>query len=154
MQAKNIMVTSLVTVSPETTVRKALKLMRESGHRILPVVDGDRKAVGELTTLGILLHVCPEYIRSGDLEDVAYAPDIGVLHQQYIRVIDRPVSEVMNKEMLIIHGHESILAVAAAIVSSACRHDYGFVVDDEGRLQGIISASDVLYRLSRLKKGV
>jgi CBS domain-containing protein len=41
------------TVEPDTTVREAARLIHESGHNRLPVVDGDR-LVGVVTRLDVL----------------------------------------------------------------------------------------------------
>ena len=48
MEVKDYMSTNLITVEPNTTVMKALDLMKEHDVHRLPVVEGD-KLVGLLT---------------------------------------------------------------------------------------------------------
>jgi len=148
MLASRIMVRNPVTTRPNARVGDALKIMREGCFRVLPVVDGDGKVLGMFSTFSIIEHIVPEYIVSGDLVSVAYAPDIGVLRSKYPAVMDMRVEEAMTEPLLIAED-ESLLSIAASLVNFG-RHEYALVVDKDQHLLGIVSAGDMLDRLREL----
>jgi CBS domain-containing protein len=141
MQASSFM-QKPVAVHADAHVKYALDKMRDTGYRALPVVDAEGRAVGLLSARSVIAHLVPDYIVSGDLDDVPYAPDFGLLRKHYDAVKDLQVSELMD-EPFIIKSEESLLSVAAALVTHAT-HDCVLVVDGDNRLVGIITASDVL----------
>jgi CBS domain-containing protein len=52
-KAEDMMTADPQTVAPDTTVREAARIIHESGHNRLPVVDGDR-LVGVVTRVDVL----------------------------------------------------------------------------------------------------
>ncbi len=52
-KAEDMMTADPETVAPDTTVREAARIIHESGHNRLPVVDGDR-LVGVVTRVDVL----------------------------------------------------------------------------------------------------
>ncbi len=152
MLARDIM-QKPVAIHAEARVSDALEKMRESGHRFLPVVDADAQAVGLFSTLSVIGFLVPDYIVSGDLDDIPYAPDFGLLRQHYDAVKDQPVSKLMIDKPFVIKAEESLLSVAAALVTHAS-HDAVLVADADSCLVGVITSSDVLGRLSSKRQGV
>jgi len=136
-----------VAIHAEARVSDALEKMRESDHRFLPVVDADGRVVGLFSALAVVGYLVPDYIVSGDLDDIPYAPDFGLLRQHYDAVKDQPVSKLMVEKPFVIKAEESLLSVAAALVTHQI-HDAVLVVDSDARLAGIITSSDVLGRLN------
>ena len=55
MNAKDVMTTEVVTVSPETTVQDVAKILSEKGISGAPVVDANQRLVG-IVSEGDLLH--------------------------------------------------------------------------------------------------
>jgi acetoin utilization protein AcuB len=49
-----VMAKELATVTPDTPLREAVKIMQEQKYGALPVVEGDNKLVGILTTIDLL----------------------------------------------------------------------------------------------------
>lgn len=131
-----------VAVHADAHVKYAMDKMRDTGCRMLAVMDAEGRAVGVLSERSIIAHLVPDYIVSGDLDDVPYAPDFGLLRKHYDAVKNLPVSELMD-EAFIIKSEESLLSVAAALVTHAT-HDCVLIVDADDKLVGIITASDVL----------
>lgn len=150
MLVEKIMNTKLITIAPDCTMNKALSCMLDEGLRMLPVVDEDRCLLGVVKTFSILMHVVPDYIVSGDLDSVPYAPDIGTLHKHYQQIADKPVQELMQTDPLVVHPHESLLSVAAALVTTE-KDEHALVVDADSHLLGVVSPSDVLRCLRKLK---
>jgi CBS domain-containing protein len=53
-KASDMMTSDPDTVRPDTSVRDAARLIHESGHNRLPVVDGDGRLVGVVTRVDVL----------------------------------------------------------------------------------------------------
>ena len=147
MLAERIMVTELVTAQENECVGEVLSRMRKASLRMLPVLDQDHQVVGIFSTTSILSYIVPDYIVSGDLDQVSYAPDMGVLHKGYDALADHKVSTVMEDKPLLISPEDSLLSVAASLVSLA-KHEYAVVVDKQRRILGVISSGDLLDFLS------
>jgi len=135
-----------VVIHADAHVKYALDKMRDTGHRFLPVVDAEGRAVGLFSSLSILGHLVPDYIVSGDLDDIPYAPDFGLLRRHYDAVKHVPVSQLMVEKPFVIKPEESLLSAAAALVTHPVS-DVVLVADSNGKLVGIITSSDVLGKL-------
>jgi len=146
MIAANIMVTDVITVHVDDSIGDVLDRMRQVHLRMVPVLDDDGVVVGIVSTYTIIEQIVPSYIVSGDLEQIPYAPDIGLLHKHYHETACKKVNDIMDKKPLTVQEDESILSVAAALVVFT-RHEYAMVIDKEGHLKGILSAGDILDRL-------
>jgi len=141
--AENIMITDLVTAQSSELVGDVFKKMRDSKLRMLPVLDNNKSVVGVVSTFGIMQSVIPEYITSGDLKQVSFVPDIGILSRHYQDISSHSISEVMQKSPLFISKDESILSVSSAL-SAYGKHEYALVVTPQKQLLGVISAGDIL----------
>lgn len=146
------MTDQVVTARSDESVETALERMREAKLRMLPVVDADNKIVGAVSTISIVAHLLPEYVASGDLKSISYAPDLGILRQHYQKNIQLSVAEVMNSKPLIIRPDDSLLSVSAELNTPEC-HGYALVADQDNRLVGVLSSGDILDRLRQLHSG-
>ncbi len=152
MHAERIMVSDPVTCGMDEPIGEVLQRMRKASLRMLPVVDDKGAIAGILSTFSVLAHIVPEYIVSGDLESVAYAPDLGLLRRHFVEIADAPVREVMDDEPLLVSPDQSLLSVAASLLNFG-KHEYALVADDDRRLMGVISAGDLLDCLRALRDG-
>jgi len=152
MLAKRIMATQLVTAHVDECIGDVLKRMREADLRMLPVLNPDQTVAGIFSTFSMLSHVVPDYIVSGDLEQVSYAPDMGILHRHYAEIRTKKVVLALDKVPVTVHPHDSLLSVAASTVAY-CKHEYILVVDEQEKLLGIISAGDILDFLQKITLG-
>jgi len=150
MHAERIMTRKLVTIRPDLRVDKAMKKTSPAGHRILPVVDSQGEVKGVLSSASIIARLLPEYIASGELEDVSFVPDLGVLRKHYLQMKNHRVDECMDDRPVLVNPDESLLAVTAALVYNN-ENKCVLVVDEDKRLLGLITPSDVLRILSDLK---
>jgi len=146
MLAENIMVTNIVTAHVDETVDVVLERMRDARLRMIPVLDSEKVIVGVVSTFSVLEKVVPSYIVTGDLNQISYAPDIGILLRHYDEISDLKVTEVMEEKPLTVNRGESLLSVAAAMITFT-KHEYAMVVDNQKHLLGIVSAGDVLDRM-------
>jgi len=152
MLAENIMVTELTTAHIDDRVCDVLERMREAKLRMLPVLNGERVVVGVISTFSIMEHLVPNYIVSGDLNQIPYAPDMGILRRHYFEVIEKDLLSVMETKPLLVKRDESLLSTAAALTAFG-KHEYALVVDEKKRLIGVISAGDILDRLGNMVEG-
>ncbi len=127
MQIKNWITKEVVTVAPKTSVKEAFFLMKSMGIRHLPVVrDGILRGI-----------VTDRDLRRPKLSDVFKSWD------ELYRINDEiDVEDVMITPALTIGANATIQEAAQKIVE----HRIGAlpVVDEEERLVGIITESDIL----------
>ncbi len=128
--AAEIMTTDVVTVEPQNSVATAIRLMRQGQLRRLPVVE-DGVLVG-IVTAGDLRRV------SG-LASVLKDPSQDNLFWHHI-----PVANVMSRDLITL-SPDTPISVAAQILVE--RKIGGLPVVQNGRLVGIITASDLLATL-------
>ncbi len=147
MLAENIMTTDLIVAKEDERVSTVFERMRKAKLRMLPVLDSNDRIAGVLSTFCVLQSIVPGYLISGDLSDISYAPDLGLLLRHYEEIDTQSISNVMNTTPLVVAHNESLLSVAASVCAYG-RHEYAMVVDDEKRLLGVISAGDILDALS------
>jgi len=142
MIAANIMVRNPVTACVGEPVGDVLQRMRSNKMRMLPVIDQDAHIQGVISTFSVMEHIVPDYIVSGDLENVPYVPELGILDRQYQQIAEKTVADVMDHKPLVVSPNESLLSVAAAMINFG-KHEYALVAET-GKLLGVISAGDVL----------
>lgn len=106
------------TITPETTIRQALKLMAEKDVGALVVVD-DGKVSGIFSER--------DYARGSALD-----PCI---------MLDQPVSSVMTKKIYYVSPEQTIDECMALMTQKHFRH---LPVIDQGQLAGVISIGDVV----------
>ncbi len=147
MNAAMIMTTEVATTKCGITAAQAMKLLKDSRVRQLPVVDNDNKVLGLLTSRKLLYLTLPRYISEGLLKDVKFAPDLPQFHQKSAELAGKDVCEVMDKEFIKIGPEVSVIEVATIFVSAEKPIECILVVDNEDRLLGIISPWDIFKRL-------
>lgn len=148
MLAERVMNPEPVTASIDEVAGEVLARMRGLGLRMLPVLDKSEIVVGVISTFSIMQHIMPDYIVSGDLGQISYAPDIDILNRRYRSNIGKELADLMDDKPLLVRKDDSILSVAAAMISFG-RHELALVVDEQKRLVGVISAGDILNHLKQ-----
>lgn len=131
-----LMTHDVVTVTPDTTFRDAVRLLEDRRVDTLPVVTDDRKVVGVLTASDLLLK-----------EEISEGPR-GVPGLPWQRRRDRvrgagtTVRQCMSTELVTVDPDTSFCAAARTMH----RHHVGGlpVVDRDRRLIGIVTRSDLL----------
>ena len=113
-RAENGMIYDPITISKDNTVGDALNLMKENKIGGIPVVDADRKLIGIVTN-----------------RDLRFQPDMS-----------RRIGEVMTPGDRLITTHRTELEHASAVLLNN-KIEKLPVVDDEGRLVGLITYKDI-----------
>ena len=112
-KAESGIVVDPVTITPDRRLEAALAMMRQ--HRIsgLPVVDGERRPVGILTNRDV----------------------------RFERNLDQKVGDVMTKKLITVKDGVGLEAAKELLHKN--RIEKLLVVDDQGRLKGLITIKDI-----------
>jgi len=122
MQCLQVMKHDFEYVTPHDNVHTAARKMRDRGIGFLPVCDEDRRPIGALTDRDIAIRVAA---------DDARPSNVGV-------------GEVMTAEVVTCSPQDDLRVAEERMASRRkCRI---MCVDDDGRLVGVISLSDVIER--------
>ena len=131
----DVMTRQLITASPETTFKEAVRLLEDNRISGLPVVDRGGKLVGIVSEADLLN-------KAEKREPDAYVLESRRHRLDRSRASALDVAAAMSRDIFSVHP-DSPIALAAREM-----HSRGFrrlpVVDSEGRLVGIVSRGDVL----------
>jgi CBS domain-containing protein len=124
MKTKDIMTKDPATVTPNTTVREAARLMQREDTGILPVVeDTSRKLIGVITDRDLAIRIVAE-----------------------ARDANTPVSQAMSKGHLITLQPEADVEDAMEKMAEEQVRRIP-IVDDRGTLLGIVSQADIVRKV-------
>ena len=147
MNAAHIMTTGIIAIQKEKTVREAMNILTEKRIRQLPVVDNDNRIIGVLKARKLIQAVLPKYVADGLLKDVKFAPDLPQLHEKAKEIINRKVSEVMDKNFVKMPPDTSVFEIATIFVNAEHPVECIYIVDDKDRPLGIISPWDIFKKI-------
>lgn len=134
MKVRDIMTTNVVTAGPDETIKEVILRIRKKNISGLPVVDKNNKVIGTFSEADIAKSL----------------PDI-LNEAQYIPLLDvreltaEPVKRVMHMPAVTI-GPDAPVEEAATMILEKFRHRLP-VVDEEGKLMGLVSLGDILKAL-------
>jgi CBS domain-containing protein len=135
MRTKDIMSSPAVTVTPETHLKDAARLLVERGISAVPVVDAQGALVG--------------IVSEADLVPLEAAPDprahaIPVPHSR--RRVPHTVSEIMTRDVVVLPGDADAAEAARLMLR---RHIKRIPIVSGDRVVGIVSRRDLLRILAR-----
>lgn len=141
MLVEEWMTKEVLTISPDTSMMKASRLMKDKKVRRLPVVDEDRHVIG--------------IISDRDVKDASPSKATTLdMHELYYLLSELKVKDIMTKNPVCAKARDSVEGVAITLTERA----FGGmpVVDDENKIIGIITESDifqVLVSITGVKSG-
>jgi CBS domain-containing protein len=127
MKISELMTKNPRSVTPDTPVSEAARLMKEEDVGIVPVVE----RVGGAETRGRLVGVLTDR-------------DIAVRHVAEGRTTDAPVRDVMSGGVMTANPDDSVEAVMALMGREQVRRIP--VVDERGSLVGVVSQADLVRK--------
>jgi CBS domain-containing protein len=133
-KVSEVMTRQVETITPDTILARAARLMVEKHLKRLPVVDSDGKLVGILGRLDILNTIAAVHLPQ-------WHPEAHPVGEQ------ATVAEVMTREVPTVHDSAIVEEIFELLVSSS--HKRVVVVDDKRQVVGIIADSDLISRVSR-----
>lgn len=139
MKAKNVMTTLVHTVKPDDKVGKAVYLICRHNIAGLPVVNDQNKVVGVVSEKDILKAMYPSY---GEFyEDPISAMDFEKMEENFKDVNGLLIKDIMTSPPITAGPETPILKVGSLMILKRIRRVP--IVDDEGKLLGIVSEGDV-----------
>jgi CBS domain-containing protein len=147
---RDIMDSDPATVSPETPVEEIVAVLRDHGIPGAPVVDADGRCVGIVTEADLVLpddqgdlHL-PHYINL--FGGTVFLEPLGRYEQRLRKAFASTAADMMTREP------DTVAPDATAKEAARLIHDTGHnrlpVVDDGGRLVGVVTRLDVLGALA------
>lgn len=136
MRARDIMTSPVVTVTPETTLKRAAALLAEHGFTALPVVDGDERLIGILTEADLVRDRIPRDPRA--LIHPGPGPASGPLATT--------VGEVMTAPATAMGAGTDVSVLVAAMLDA---HHRAMPIVDGSHLVGIVTRRDVVRTIAR-----
>jgi CBS domain-containing protein len=145
------METDVVTIGPAATVRELAALLSENNISGVPVTDQDGNLLGVVSEEDLILQDAelhfPHYIQIFD--GVIYLQSVKKFEQKLQKAFGTKVADVMTAHPITV-GPDATLREVATIMSQKDVNRLP-VVDDEGRLLGIIARGDVLRGIAALQ---
>ena len=143
------METDPVSVTPQEGVQTLLKLMREHELPGMPVVDADHKLVGIVTESDLVmrdeqadLHL-PHHIDL--LGGVIFLESMKHYEERLRRGLASTVADMMTPDPISVSPQASVHEAGRVIAER--KHNRLPVVDDDGRLVGVVTRVEVLSAL-------
>lgn len=145
MKVKDILIKDVVCLKPDTSAKEALSILTKRQISGLPVVDEQGKLVGMFTEKEVLCYVLPCYIEK--VGRFIYQADPKATKKKFAELERVPVSKLMRKDMVTITGEAGLVEAARVMLTQKARRLP--VLDDAGKMIGIIARNDVLNALTR-----
>jgi CBS domain-containing protein len=131
-----VMTTEPTTIKPQAYLSEAARLMAKKSLKRLPVVDDNKHLVGVLSRLDILKVLAAGYLPQGtSSEPSGFRP-----------VHPRTVADVMDPNVPTVSPQTLLSEVLAFLAGTRVKR--AVVVDNERRVKGIISETDLVARMS------
>jgi CBS domain-containing protein len=131
-----VMTTEPTTIRPQAYLSEAARLMAKRSLKRLPVVDDNKHLVGILSRLDILKVLAAGYLPQGtSSQPSGFRP-----------VNPRTVADVMDPNVPTVSPHTLLSEVLAFLAGTRVKR--AVVVDNERRVKGIISETDLIARMT------
>jgi len=147
--AAEIMDSSIPSVAPEADARSAIELIAQTDKGAVPVVDEDRKVVGIVSESDLVLsgeesdlHL-PHYLNI--MGGIVFVGSMKGFEKRLDKAFATQVSELMTADPVTVNDYASAETVARRIADS--HHNHLPVVDEDGRLAGMVTRADALAAL-------
>jgi acetoin utilization protein AcuB len=133
----DLMTRDVITVTRETPVLEALKIMHEHGFRRLPVVDEDRHPVG--------------VVSQGSIEELKPQSGFPMIWQIGPWAARHTVGEVMSKKLVTVRPTDTVESATAKAQSSKVG---SLLVVEDSKIVGIVTTNDIFYKVVNPTLGI
>jgi CBS domain-containing protein len=147
---REIMDSEPETVAPDTPVEDVVRLLRENELPGVPVIDGEGRCVGIVTEADLVLpddqgdlHI-PHYINL--FGGTVFLEPLGRFEQRLRKAFASKASDMMTSDPDTVGPDTGVRDAARLIHESG--HNRLPVVDEDGRLVGVVTRVDVLGALA------
>ena len=144
--AAEIMDADVPSVTADDEARTAIDLLSKSELGAVAVVDADRKVVGIVSESDLILadeqsdlHL-PHYVNI--MGGIVFIGSMKGFEKRLEKAFATKVSELMSADPIVVHTYEAADRVAKKIADH--HHNHLPVVDEDGRLAGMVTRADAL----------
>jgi CBS domain-containing protein len=144
--AGEIMDANIERVAPEDDARAAIDLLAKTDHGAIAVVDEAEVVVGIVSESDLVLsdeesdlHL-PHYLNI--MGGIVFIGSMKGFEHKLEKAFATKVSELMTADPITVHTYENADRVAKKIADS--HHNHLPVVDEDGRLAGMVTRADAL----------
>lgn len=145
MHAADVMTRNVITVSPESEVQEIASLLLEHAISAVPVVDTEDRVLGIVSEGDLIRRV-----DGGNGQERRRSWWLGLFtgHDagEYVKSHGRRASEIMTRNTITVSEDTPLHRIAALLERHRIKRVP--VVDDEGRLVGVVSRSNLLRGFS------
>jgi CBS domain-containing protein len=145
MRVRDVMTRTVVTATVDAPFQRLVDLMLRHGVSGIPIVDGHRRPIGIVTEADLVAKEA--YGARRRLLDVAAAFAFRAENTWVAKARGLTADEIMSAPVRTIRADDQLRLAAARMVGTGVKRLP--VVDDEGRLVGIVSRTDVLRLFHR-----
>jgi len=138
MQAKDIMTSNVVSISPSAGVRHAVAVMIQNNVSALPVVDDEGRVCGIVSEGDLLAR---REIRPGPRAQRSVEVTSDVDLDRYIRGNGWSVRDIMSRDVIVASPDSEVSDIAESLEVHRIKR---IPIVDDGRLVGIVSRRDIL----------
>mgnify|MGYP001598871036 CR=1 FL=1 len=147
--AAEIMNTDVPSVAPDDDARAAIELLARTDMGAVAVIDADRRVVGIVSESDLILsdeesdlHL-PHYLNI--MGGIVFVGSMKGFEKRLDKAFATKVSELMTADPIVARSYEAADRVAKKIADK--HHNHLPVVDDDGRLAGMVTRADALAAL-------
>jgi CBS domain-containing protein len=147
--AAEIMDSTVPAVSPDADARNAIELLAKTDKGAIPVVDEERRVVGIVSESDLVLseeeadlHL-PHYLNI--MGGIVFVGSMKGFEERLNKAFATKVRDLMTADPVVARAGDDAETVARTIAEK--HHNHLPVVDDEGRLAGLVSRADALAAL-------
>jgi CBS domain-containing protein len=144
----DVMTPNPITVSPQTSLPEAIKILAEKKISGLPVVNEAGKIVGVISETDLMWQETgidpPPYIMF--LDSVIYLQNPARYEKEIHKALGQTVAEVMSEKPIIIKSDRPVREAAHLMHEKKIRRLP--VVDHEGHLIGIVTQGDIIRMMA------
>jgi CBS domain-containing protein len=144
MQVQEIMTREVIAVKADTRVAAVARLFRENAISGLPVVDEEGAVIGIITEKDLIARHArphfPHYIQV--LDSVIYLESSKRYEESMRHILATTAGELMTKEVQTVGPDMDVRDLAALMAEKGINPVQ--VLDDQGKMIGIVSRTDVL----------
>ncbi len=147
MNAFDVMTTSVVTVTPETPLRKIARLLLEHSISAVPVVDEAGAVIGMVSEGDLLRHNDEDRRARRDwwLDLLAQGESLSPQFIESLRMPDRLAHEIMSAPVVTVSEHTEVAEIGRLLAAHRIKR---VPVLRDGRAVGIVSRADLIRALA------
>ena len=143
-----IMTPNPISVTPNTPLKEAITLIAEKKISGLPVIDEEGKLTGMISESDLMWQETgvetPPYIMI--LDTVIYLQNLARYEKAIHKALGQTVADVMSDRPITIQSHQLVKAAAKLMHDKKIRRLP--VVDQEGKIVGIITQGDIVRMMA------